>query len=225
MSIAGGIITKENCGSNKSQAHIPHGNFGVIYADMPWLYKMYSKKGEAKSPSSKYPCMTFEEMAALRDEILFSAGPNCVLIMWTTWAADDETDFLQQAMDLMKLYGFTRKTGGPWMKLTTHGKLGFGTGYIMRSTSELFIVGTLGNPKIKNKKTRNCILSGQVPALLKDFIISIAAKKRDHSRKPDEMYALIEALFDGPYLELFARNKRKGWCSWGNETEKFGEVA
>jgi N6-adenosine-specific RNA methylase IME4 len=52
----------------------------------------------------------------------------------------------------------------------------------------------------------------------------ITAPRREHSRKPDETYSRIEALVDGPYLELFARNRRPGWTAWGNETEKFGEV-
>lgn len=200
----------------------PKGQFGVICADNPWKYKMYSDKGHAKGAEAQYPTMTFDELAAMRDDILFAAAPNSVLFMWTTWAADYGTDHLQQAMDLMRIWGFQRKTGGHWTKLTKHGKQAFGTGYIMRSADEPFIIGTIGEPKIKNHSTRNQIFTGDVPENLCDLGMLIAAQAREHSRKPDEVPIMLENLFDGPYLELFARTTRQGWTSWGNEINKFG---
>ena len=82
-----------------------------------------------------------------------------------------------------------------------------------------------GNPKIKNKSTRNALFTGKVPADLHQIDnISVNALIREHSRKPDDMYGLLEDLFHGPYLELFARNRRKGWDCWGNQTDKFEEA-
>lgn len=198
--------------------------YGVIYADPPWKYTMRSEKGYAKSPEAHYDTMAFDAMAAMRDDILFASSPDCVLFMWTTWPAHPEsnTDLLQQSLDLMKLWGFQRKTGGCWNKTTANGKQHFGTGYIMRGASEPFIIGTRGNPKIKNKSTRNSIFTGDVPDNFNDLGITITAKARDHSQKPDEMTVLLENLFDGPYLELFSRTERPNWTVWGNETDKYG---
>ncbi len=182
---------------------LPAGQFGVIYADPPWAYEMYSEKGYEKSPDVHYECMSADDLKAMRDEILFASGPDCVLFMWAVWP------MLPQAIELMECWGFQYKTGGAWHKKTVNGKTAFGTGYIMRSACEPFLIGTLGNPNIKNRSTRNLI----------------EAAVREHSRKPDEVRGIITELFDGPYLELFARTKMPGWESWGNQSDKFGEVA
>lgn len=205
------------------QANFPRGQYGVIYADPPWKYKMYSDKGHAKGAEAQYETMTFKELCALRDDILFATGPNAVLFMWTTWSADPDNniDHLQQAMDLMKIWGFERKTGGSWLKTTIHGKRPLGPGYIMRSSEEPYIIGTLGNPRIKNHSTPNTLITGDIPDNINDLGIHISAVRREHSPKPDEMRTLLENLFDGPYLELFSRTKKEGWTVWGNETDKF----
>lgn len=181
------------------ETKFPRGQFGVILADPPWAYEMYSENGHAKSPYAHYDCMPAGQLKAMRDDILFAAGPNCVLFMWAVFP------MLPFALDLMSTWGFQYKTGGAWHKKTVHGKTAFGTGYILRSACEPFLIGTLGNPTIKNRSTRNLI----------------EAVAREHSRKPDETIGIIEELFEGPYLELFSRQKRPGWESWGNETEKF----
>lgn len=202
---------------------LPKGQYGVIYADPPWLYEMYSDKGHEKGAHKHYKGMNFDELAAMRDDVLFAAAPNSVLFMWTTWAADPRTgiDHLQQAMDLMKAWGFSRVSGGSWNKTTKHGKQGFGPGYYFRSSSEPFIIGVSGKPNIKNHSTRNALFTGDLPESLNDIGITIAALAREHSRKPDEMADLLTDLFDGPYLELFSRTQREGWTVWGNETDKF----
>lgn len=206
---------------------LPLGQFGVIYVDPPWRYKMYSEKGHEKGAEAQYKTMSFEELAAMRDDVLFAAGHNCVLFMWTTWSAkpDAGIDHLQQAMDLMRLWGFQRKSGGHWSKITKHGKQAFGTGYLMRSADEPFLIGTIGEPRVKNNSMRNQIFTGDVPENLHDLGIHITSLAREHSRKPDEVPLMLEELFDGPYLELFSRTQREGWSVWGNETEKFNEVS
>lgn len=203
--------------------NFPSGQFGVIYADPPWLYEMYSDKGHEKGAQAHYNGMTYAELESLRDDVLFASAPNSVLFMWTTWAADPRTgiDHLQQAMNLMSAWGFSRISGGSWNKTTRHGKQAIGTGYYFRSSSEPFIIGISGKPNVKNHGTRNALFTGEVPESLNDIGITIAAQAREHSRKPDEMADLLVDLFDGPYLELFARTQREGWSAWGNETEKF----
>ncbi|MBN8907274.1 MAG: hypothetical protein J0H99_11750 [Rhodospirillales bacterium] len=180
---------------------------------------MYSEKGYEKSPQAHYDCMTLDELKAMRDQIVFATAPNSVCIMWAVFP------MLQEALDLMACWGFKYKTGGPWTKLTSGGKQAFGTGFILRGTAELFLVGTHGEPAIKNRSTRNCLLTGDVPENLLDIGAIVATIRREHSRKPDEMYPLIEDLFDGPYLELFSQTDRKNWTSWGDQAGKYGEAA
>lgn len=201
----------------------PAGQYGVIYLDPPWLYRMRTAAGHGKSPHAHYPGMTLDEMKALRDDILFASAPDCVMFMWTTWPAlpDANVDFIRDAMDLMQHYGFARKSGGVWNKTTVHGKQSMGTGYIFRGASEPFFIGTRGRPRIKNKSTRNAIFTGELPENLNDLGVTVTAAAREHSRKPDIVPQIIEALFDGPYLELFSRTTRPGWTVWGNETDKF----
>lgn len=176
--------------------------YGAIIADPPWAYQNYSVKGQGKGAAGQYACMSTADIAALPVSQL--AAPDCALFMWATFP------MLPDALALMEAWGFTFKSGGPWAKQSSTGaKWAFGTGYIYRSAAELFIVGTIGRPKIKSRSVRNLIV----------------APTRGHSRKPDEQYAHVESLFDGPYAELFARQQRPGWDAWGNETAKFSEAA
>ena len=191
----------------------------MIYVDPPWSYEMYSDKGYEKSPDAHYDTMTYADLVALRDQVIFAAAPNCVLFMWGVWP------MLPQLTGLMKEWGFQHKTGGSWSKITSGGKQAFGTGYVLRSTDEPFAIATIGKPTIKNRGTRNGLFTGDVPDDLNDLGISITSLRREHSRKPDEMIPLIENLFDGPYLELFARQQRPGWSVWGNQTDKFEGAA
>ncbi len=198
---------------------IPPLQYGVIYADPPWKYKMYSEKGELKSPQAQYECMNFDDLVAMRDDVIFASGPNAVCVMWAIFP------MLDKAIQLMNAWGFRFVTGGAWQKVTEHGKRAFGQGYVFRGSAEVFLIGAIGSPKLKNRSTRNALVTGDVPASLNDLGVSVFSKLREHSRKPDEMRVLIEELFEGPYLEMFARSSRRGWDVFGNETEKFGDAA
>jgi len=84
----------------------------------------------------------------------------------------------------------------------------------MRSAAEIFLIGTLGAPKIKNRSTPNPLLTGDWPERPQDIdSIIVDSLRREHSRKPDQMIPLIESFFDGPYLELFARTQRPNWTT------------
>jgi len=76
-----------------------------------------------------------------------------------------------------------------------------GLGYWSRANAEMCLLGTIGHPKRKQKNVHSLIVS----------------QRREHSRKPEEIYGRIERLVDGPYLEMFARHRRNGWACWGNE--------
>jgi len=177
--------------------------YGVILADPPWRFQNYSVKGEQKNPTAHYACMDLAAIQALPVSQL--AAPDCALVMWAT------APMLPQALETLAAWGFAFKSAGAWAKQSSTGAAwAFGTGYCYRSAAEFWLLGTIGRPRQRSRSTRNLIV----------------APVREHSRKPDQMHADIEALFHGPYAELFAREQRPGWDAWGNEIGKFmGDVA
>jgi len=117
-------------------------------------------------------------------------------------------------MEVIRAWGFTYKTiGFCWAKLNKsapgllHGERDFftGLGFWTRANPELCLLATLGHPRRRGRNVRKLIV----------------APRREHSRKPDETYERIEALCEGPYLELFARARRPGWDAWGDQSEGF----
>ncbi len=167
--------------------------YSVIYADPPWSFKTYSGKGLGRSAEAWYDCLTLDEICALPIENL--AEENCVLLMWTT------DPFLRESFRVIDAWGFTYKTVGfYWIKSPTSW---FGTGYWTRANPEQCLLATRGQPKRTN---------ADVPKL-------IVAPRREHSRKPDEIYERIERLCVGPYIEIFARQRREGWNALGDETD------
>lgn len=182
----------------------PFGNlrprhYGAILADPPWRFTNFSAKGEAKNPVAHYDCMRFADIAAL--PVADLAAPDCALVMWAT------APLLDKAIELLRLWGFTFKSAGSWAKQSTTGNAwAFGTGYVFRSASEFYVVGTRGRPRVQSRSVRNLIV----------------APVREHSRKPDAMHDDVERLYAGPYAELFARQRRPGWDVWGNQTDMFG---
>ncbi len=170
----------------------------MISLDCPWLFENFSERGEEKNPLAHYDCESVEDLAAMPIEML--AAPNCAIGVWATFP------MLPQAIECIKRWGFAYSTGAAWAKQSKTGaKWAFGTGYVFRSAAELLLIGTRGEPRVRSHSVRNLIV----------------APVREHSRKPDCVYEVLEALFDGPYLEIFARQRRPGWDAWGNETEKF----
>lgn len=191
--------------------HLTPLKYGAILADPPWRYDMRSEKGKAKSPEAHYATMPLEEIKALPVDRL--AGPGCLLFLWSTWP------HLPQAMACMASWGFEFKTGGAWIKRSKSWKLTFGTGYVLRSASEPFLVGTIGRPQTASRSERNVIAA---PELLPDLMESL---RREHSRKPIEMRGMIERLLPRQHaVELFAREAWPGHDVWGNQTGRFGDV-
>lgn len=146
------------------------------------------------------------------------ADEDCVLFLWVT------DTHLEQAFEVIKSWGFQYKTVGfYWMK-TVKDRNDFlrpkdfpiGTGYWTRANPEQCLLATQGSPKRLCKGVRRLVL--EEDSEIDNWIIS---PRREHSRKPDEVYDRIETLVPGPYLELFARTKREGWTQLGNELGKF----
>jgi len=116
---------------------------------------------------------------------------------------------LREGLDVMAAWGFAYKSNIVWHKVRKDGRSdGRGVGFFFRNVSELVLFGVRG----KNART---LAPGRRQ------VNYFATRKREHSRKPDELYPIIEACSPGPYLELFARERRPNWTSWGDEVEKF----
>lgn len=203
------------------------GGFRVILADPPWSFDNFSAKGEIKNAKAHYDCMNMFEMVQMPVEIL--AAKDCALFIWCTWPLMPDW--------LTLIHGWDFKYAGlawEWRKFNPEtGKYAFGPGYGTRKNLEPCLLATRGNPKLKSGLPEDLFGLGSVPEgvrSVRDWMEwwpedEIRAPRREHSRKPDEQYSRIETLFDGPYLELFARQRRGGWSSWGNQTDKFGDVA
>jgi N6-adenosine-specific RNA methylase IME4 len=200
----------------------PAGGFGLIMADPPWSYEMYSQKGYAKAPEGQYATLTLAEIMALPVEAL--AAPDCLLWLWAV------NPQLPQALEVMAAWGFTFKTAGTWLKRTTRGKIGFGTGYILRSSNEPFLIGTRGSPRT-TRATRSAVIThderfkgtGDWSEIWPNGTVTIEATATGHSRKPDEAFRACDELMPSARkLELFSRTDRQGWTTWGDEAGKFG---
>jgi N6-adenosine-specific RNA methylase IME4 len=187
---------------------LPHNHFGAILADPPWAYQVWSAKGTGRSAEQHYDTMSAIEIASM--PVSHVAADDCVLFLWVTWPC------LKQALDLIETWGFAYKTCAfDWMKASNTQPDFFqeevpaqiGLGHWTRSNTEPCLLATRGKPKRLNADVRQGII----------------APRREHSRKPDGIHERIERLVAGPYLELFARQQKRNWTSWGNETTKFRE--
>lgn len=189
----------------------PHaGTYRVIYADPPWHFRTYSAKGKGRSADAHYDTLDLAGIKAL--PVAEWAAPDAVLLLWAT------DPLLPAALDVMRAWGFTYKTVGfYWAKLNkSAGGLHFserdfftGLGFWTRANPEPCLLGTRGKPSRRSAGVRKLVVS----------------PRREHSRKPDAVAERIEALLEGPYLELFAREGRPGWDRWGNQAGLFDEGA
>lgn len=172
--------------------------YGAILADPPWSFLTDSKQHTTRHRCAQdhYKTMTFDDLAKL--PVGDWAKKDCALFMWIVGSHVDV------GIKLAEAWGFQYKTDAfVWDK----GKIGMG--YWSRKQSETCYLFTKGKPRRICKGVRQVI----------------RAPRREHSRKPDEQYERIESLVLGPYLEMFARQRRPGWDVWGNETDKFGVAA
>lgn len=174
------------------------GQYRVIAADPPWTFRLFSKKGEQKSPQAKYRTMPLAEIKALPVREL--AAPDAVLLLWGT------APMLPQALEVMAAWGFKYSSAGSWAKLSKTGSgPAFGTGYDYRSASEFWLLGKRGKPKALVRNVRNLVI----------------APVREHSRKPDAFFTEEARHWPGPRCELFTRQRRPGWDAWGDQVDLF----
>lgn len=188
------------------------GRYRALYADPPWRFATYSDKGKGRSAEAHYDCLGLEEIKAL--PVRDWAAPDAALFLWVT------DPMLPRAFEVLEAWGFAYKTVAfCWVKLNKgrdQNRLRpedffTGMGFWTRANPELCLLATRGRPRRRG---------ADVPRLL-------LAPRREHSRKPEEAYARIERLVDGPYLELFARASRPGWDVVGDQAGLFdhGPVA
>ncbi|HET8628352.1 MAG TPA: MT-A70 family methyltransferase [Thermomicrobiales bacterium] len=175
------------------------GQFGALLADPPWRFaNRTGKMAPEHRRLSRYATMTLDEIAAL--PVADLALPRSHLYLWVPNA------LVLEGLEVLRRWGFTYKTNLVWYKTRKDGGPdGRGVGFYFRNVTELILFGTRGNLRTLPPGRRQVNL--------------LAGRKREHSRKPDGLYEIIEACSPGPYLELFARHCRPGWTQWGNEID------
>lgn len=176
-------------------------SFDVIVADPPWRFRTWGEHNQTKSASRHYSLMMTDEIASLPVGNL--AQRDCPLLLWAV------APMLPQALAVMAGWGFTYKSNIVWRKVTVNGKTRMGTGYWARSMHEQILIGCIGKPR-----------------KFKAFPSHFDGLAREHSRKPDEFFRLVEKHTTGARcLDLFSREGRPGWTNWGNESDKFAPAA
>ena len=175
--------------------------FSTILADPPWQFvNRTGKIAPEHGRLTRYPTLKLDEIAALPVDKI--AAPTAHLYLWCPNA------LLPEGLAVMKAWGFTYKSNIIWHKVRKDGGSdGRGVGFYFRNVTEMMLFGVRG----KNART---LAPGRRQVNL------LATRKREHSRKPDEQYDIIEACSPGPFLELFARGTRKGWATWGNQASE-----
>lgn len=173
---------------NMPKPELPIGTYEVIYADPPWSY---DNSGFTQSAASQYPTMSIEEICNL--DVSALTNNRSVLFMWAT------SPLLPEAFEVIKAWGFEYKASMVWIKDRSPGM-----GWWVNTKHELLLMASKPSAEKVNH-----------PA--KKFDSVITAPVTRHSAKPDVFYKLIEEMYDGTKIELFARNKREGWDNWGNE--------
>ncbi len=180
------------------------GPYTTILADPPWQFQNRTGK---MAPEHKrllrYPTMELKEIMELPVPKLAAAKSH--LYLWVPNA------LLQEGLKVMEAWGFTYKCNLVWYKIRKDGGPdGRGVGFYFRNVTELVLFGVRGSMRtLRPGRTQVNLLS---------------TRKREHSRKPDEFYDLVEACSPGPYFELFARFRRPGWHQWGNEDVEANSV-
>jgi N6-adenosine-specific RNA methylase IME4 len=173
------------------------GPYSTILADPPWQFQNRTgKMAPEHRRLLRYPTMELEEIMEMPVARLAAASSH--LYLWVPNA------LLAEGLRVMEAWGFTYKSNLVWYKIRKDGGPdGRGVGFYFRNVTELILFGVRGRMRT--------LPPGRTQVNL------LATRKREHSRKPDQLYKIIESCSPGPYLELFARFCRQGWEQWGNE--------
>jgi len=180
------------------------GLFSTVLVDPPWRFQNRTgKMAPEHRRLSRYGTMALTEIMEL--PVAQIVGERAHLYLWVPNA------LILEGLEVMKRWGFTYKTHVVWYKTRKDGGPdGRGVGFYFRNVTELLLFGIRG----RNNRT--------LPPGRRQTNI-IVSRKREHSRKPDEQYRIIETCSSGPYLEMFARHARRDWVQWGNEAPRLVE--
>lgn len=176
--------------------------FATVLADPPWQFtNRTGKMAPEHKRLARYSTMNLEDIKALPVQNIVEDTAH--LYLWVPNA------LLSNGLEVMEAWGFTYKTNLIWYKIRKDGGPDRrGVGFYFRNVTEMILFGVRG----KNARTLQ-------PGRSQENIIS--SRKREHSRKPDEQYELIESCSWGPFIELFARGPRENWTVWGNQSQDY----
>lgn len=174
--------------------------FSTVLADPPWRFQNRTGKVAPEHHRlSRYDTMTLDEICAL--PVSKHLQEQAHLYLWVPNA------LIADGLRVMQSWGFTYKANIVWAKRRKDGGPdGRGVGFYFRNVTELILFGIRGSMRTLAPGRRQ--------------VNMIETRKREHSRKPDELYEIIEECSPGPYLEMFARYPRDGWFAWGNEANE-----
>lgn len=176
--------------------------FSTVLADPPWQFQNRTgKMAPEHKRLSRYRTMTVETIVGLPVSAITADVAH--LYLWVPNA------LIPEGLRVLAAWGFAYKSNIVWHKVRKDGGPdGRGVGFYFRNTTELVLFG------IKGKNARTFAPGRRQVNIIK-------SRKREHSRKPDELYSIIESCSPGPYLELFARGSRDGWVTWGHQADAY----
>jgi N6-adenosine-specific RNA methylase IME4 len=181
--------------------HLKGQKFRTVLADPPWRFtNRTGKMAPEHKRLTRYATMTLDDIRAL--PVCEAVEKTAHLYLWTPNA------LLPEALQVMDAWGFSYKSNIVWHKLRKDGGSdGRGVGFYFRNVTEMLLFGVRGT-------------GARTLAPGRTQVNYIGTRKREHSRKPDEQYDLVESCSPGPYLEMFARGVRKNWTYWGNQADE-----
>lgn len=176
--------------------------FATILADPPWQFQNRTGKVAPEHKRlNRYSTMALEEIKKL--PVASASADTTHLYLWVPNA------LLPEGMAVLMAWGFQYKSNLIWHKIRKDGGPdGRGVGFYFRNVTEMVLFGVRG----KNART---LAPGR------SQVNFLKTQKREHSRKPDEFYNIVESCSPGPYLEMFARGSRPGWSTWGNQADEY----
>lgn len=175
--------------------------FGTVLADPPWRFaNRTGKMAPEHRRLARYGTMSLEEIMEM--PVAQCVGDRGHLYLWVPNA------LLTEGLEVMRRWGFVYKTTITWYKVRKDGGPdGRGVGFYFRNVTELVLFGVRGGLRTLAPGRRQTNI--------------VVQRKREHSRKPDELYPIIESCSPAPYIELFARAPRQGWSQWGDESDTY----
>lgn len=189
---------------------LPDGQFKTVMADPPWAYDD-EMPGPGRGSKSHYDTLHYGTVLGMAPQIREITAPSAHLYLWTT------NSFVEQALQIASEWGFEQKTIITWVKVTEEprglphqrdhpAKIDerIGMGHYLRNVTEHLLFCTKGNLSTSKNDVPNVFF----------------AERDEHSAKPEKAYQLAETLSPSPRLDMFSRSKRKGWESWGDETQQ-----